>query len=372
MSENVVIVSGPEGVTAPADTDAVLTIEAASPTDINYKWYKVSEGGGGNDLVSDKTGDPDYMIEDVQLEDEGYYYCELTNDVSSVTSEEAHLMTARLVGWWKLDGDLTDSVASVVDDAPVHNGSGSASYVPGVNDIGSALRFTGDGRVITIDDTEDYFNFYRQGMTVSAWIKSETIEWDSIMSKHFRPKNGDPVGWVVGLHGSKYMSQYGEYGAAHFTVRPYDDLFGNDYDGVINDDQWYLVTVVMDPVTQTNRIYVNGTQKNESAVYDFSSIVMNDEPVVFGAEDEKGAAPYTGFLDDVRLWNYPLSTAEIAELYLEFVEGEDICVNEYEDWLELSFVGEHGKSSFCKIDIEDLSVFITAWMECNLAPTCLP
>lgn len=369
MSESVVIVSGPDGVTAPVGTDAVLTIEAASPTPINYKWYKVQKGG--DDLISDKTGDPDCMIENVQLEDEGYYYCVLTNDVSTVTSGESHLMTARLVGWWKFDGDMTDSVASVVPGAPVHNGSSYSNYVPGV-DEGSAVQFTGSGSVITIDDSEDYFNFYRQGMTVSAWIKSETIAWDAIIGKHFRPANGDPVGWVVGLNGSKYDSQYGEYGAAYFTVRPYDDLFGNDYDGLINDGQWYLVTVVMDAVTETNRIYINGTQKNESAVYEIGSIAINDEPLVFGAEDQKGQNSYTGAIDDVRLWNYPLSTAEIAGLYVEFIEGEDICVNEYEDWLELDFVGEHGEPSFCKIDIEDLADFITAWMECNVVPTCLP
>ena len=99
---------------------------------------------------------------------------------------------------------------------------------------------------------------------------------------------------------------------------------------------------------------------------------MNDEPMVFGAEDEQGQAPYTGVLDDVRLWNYPLSAVEIAEFYLEFIEGEDICVNEHQDWLELSFVGGPGDPSFCKIDIEDIAEFLTAWMECNLVPTCLP
>jgi hypothetical protein len=367
MSENVVIVSGPAGVTAPLGTDAVLTIEAASPTPINYKWYKNQKGG--DDLISDKTGDPDCMIEDLQLDDEGYYYCVLTNDVSSVTSGEAHLMTARLVGWWKFDGNITDSVATVVPGAPVHDGSSYSNFVPGVDD-GSAVKFTGSGSVITIDDSEDYFNFYRQGMTLSAWVKNETLTWDVIIGKHSRPMNGDPVGWVFGLNGSKYDSLYGEYGAAHFTVRPYDDLFGNDYDGLTNDGQWYLVTSVMDPVTQTNRIYVNGAQKNESVVYDFVSIAINDAPVVFGAEDQKGQAPYTGVLDDVRVWNYALSTAEIAGLYLEFVPDGEICIDEYEDWLELNLVGEPGEASFCRIDIEDLVEFLTAWMECNVVPTC--
>jgi hypothetical protein len=367
MSESVVILSGPDGVTIPAGSTAQISLEAISPSPIGYEWYKVKKGGGGDVLVST---DEILTIVDVQLEDEGFYYCRLTNDVGTVVSEQAMLMTARLVGWWKLDGDLTDSVASLVTGAPVHNGSGYSNFVEGID--GDAVDFSSTTQFIDIDGSEDYFNFYKQGMTVSAWIKTQTERWDGIISKHFRPSSGDPIGWIVGLNGSKYGALYGEYGAAHFTLRPYDDLFGNDYDEVMVDGQWYLVTAVMDSVTQTARIYINGTQKNESPVYDFDSLILNDEPVVFGAEDGDGSNPFDGLIDDVRLWSYPLSTGEIAELYLEFVEGEDICVNEFEDWLELDFVGEPGEPSFCKIDLEDIAEFLTAWTECNLVPTCLP
>ena len=40
--------------------------------------------------------------------------------------------------------------------------------------------------------------------------------------------------------------------------------------------------------------------------------------------------------------------------------------------LQFDFAGEPGEPSYCRIDIEDLAEFVSAWLECHLVPVCIP
>jgi hypothetical protein len=364
LTEEVQIITEPQSVTVATGGTAEFSVEASSPTPISYEWFMVRPHGPPSKISEEEI----LTIPNVQLGDEGKYFCELTNSLGTVTSAQARLLTQRLMGWWKLDGNLNDSVDTVVSGATTHDGVGTdPDYITGID--GSGVEFFADGRIVTVPETGDYFNFHPQGITVSLWVKTSNGGWEGVISKQLR--EADPaasVGWLIGVNA---RSDWGPTGA-HFTVRPNADLFGSDHDGNIFDGQWHLVTAVMDPVSQTNRIYIDGAQRNESEVYDFGSITMNEEILVFGAEDQLGAVPYTGQIDDVRIWNYPLASFDIASLYLEFHPGEDVCISGDEQWRHFDVVGEPGESSFCRLDIEDMAEFVTSWMECNLVPSCLP
>jgi hypothetical protein len=344
------ILTQPQNQTVPAGSDAVLSIEILNVNE--YAWYKA-----GQPTVLSTTDT--LTIENAQLADEGYYYCELTNDFGMVVSDQARLMTQRLVGWWKLDGDLTDSVQDEVPGAPAHDGTGEPNFIgDGIN--GSGLEFLADGRIVIVPDTGDYFNFHPQGMTVSIWIRPRDAgDWDGIISKQLRPEDYlEAVGWCIDING---RSDWGQTGA-HFTLRgSHGDLFGNDDDGDMFDDQWHLVTAVMNPDTQTSKIYINGSLKNESVVYDFGDIEMNDEPLVFGAEGQTNMSAYEGHIDDVKIFNYPLSSIDVALLYTDFVEGVDVCA-EYP---------AYDLNEDCVINLDDFAMVAGDWMSCNIVPTCI-
>jgi hypothetical protein len=369
-----IIVTDPVSQTGEVVT---LVIETIGEAPTAYDWYKV---GDPEDTLYETTSVPSLTIDfsTATIDDEGYYYCVAKNDNgSSAPSAVARVMKSRLVGWWKLNDDLTDSVAEVESGAPEHNGVAvdpngapvDPNFIDGVYQSG--LEFFADGRIVIIPETGEYFNFHPQGMTVSLWLNSETTGWDGIISKHIRPAVWeDWVGWVIDLNGAD--DSEGWLGATHFTIRHQADLFGNDYDGAMNDGQWYLFTAVMDPGTQTTRVYVNGAQKNESGTYDFGAIVMNDEPLVFGAEDQYGRVPYPGKIDEVKIWNYPLDEIYIANLYLEYRPDENVCIEEDAAWRYFDVAGEPGGPSYCIIDIEDFAEVAAAWMMCNLVPECLP
>ena len=350
----------------------MLVIETIGNTPTAYDWYKV---GDPDDTLYETTSIPSLTIDfsTAPISDEGYYYCVARNDNgSSEPSAIARVMKSRLVGWWKLNDDLTDSVETVESGAPTHDGLGidpngvavDPNFADGVD--GSGLEFLADGRIVVIPETGEYFNFHPQGMTVSVWFNTETAGWDGFVSKHLR---ADWIGWVIDVNTQIDEGPLG----AHFTLRgSHDDLFGNDYDEVMNDGQWYLFTAVMDPGTQTTRVYVNGAQKNESGTYDFGAIVMNNEPLVFGAEDQYGSVPYPGKIDEVKIWNYPLDEMTIANMYLGYHPDENVCIEEDAAWRHFDVAGEPGESSFCTIDIEDFAEVAAAWMMCNLVPECLP
>ena len=99
---------------------------------------------------------------------------------------------------------------------------------------------------------------------------------------------------------------------------------------------------------------------------------LNDEPVVLGAETQENINPFIGQIDDVRIWNYPLGDIDVVNLYLDFNEDKDVCMNQDDAWLSFDYAGEPGEPSYCKIDIEDVVEFASAWLECHLVPVCIP
>ena len=354
-----VVTTQPQSQTVSAGSTATLTLECIRAT--SYQWYKV-ETSDPNDMGTPVTGATEITLtlDNFQLGGEGYYYCKLTNEYGVEVTTRARLMTERLVGWWKFDGDLTDSVQEQVPGAPEHDGIGEPNLVVAEGIDGSGLEFGDDERIVIVPDTGDYFNFHPQGMTVSIWVKpGDPSDWDGVISKQLRPEDYlDAVGWCIDVNGRGDWGQTG----AHFTLRgSHGDLFGNDDDGDMFDGEWYLITAVMNPDTQTSKIYINGSLKNESAVYDFGDIEMNDEPLVFGAEDQYNMTHYIGHIDDVRIWNYPLSSIDIAVLYTDFVQGVDVCA-EYPAYdINLD----------CAINMEDFAMVAGDWMSCNIVPTCM-
>jgi hypothetical protein len=364
ITEYVVITREPANTTVPVGGTAEFSVDALSVTDISYEWYKDVKFPGTDILV---TTDEVLTIEDVQLADEGYYYCVLTNEKAPTVSTMGRLMTERMVGWWKLDGNLSDSVTEVVPGVETHSGDVTGDdpdYVSDGIDGGMAVDFTGDGRVISLHDSSEYFNFYPQGMTISLWIRVGADRDDGVMNKQMIPEDpySDSVGWLIGANSSI---------GAEFTVHPEDTLSGMDDYGDIFDSEWHLLTAVTDPGSQTFRIYVDGVVRSESDAFDLGSLPLNTEPVIIGAEDSEGLNAFRGQVDDIRMWNYPLETLDIAILYLDYNEDKDICLYQDEDWLKFDYAGEPGEASYCRINIEDMVEFASTWLECHLVPTCV-
>jgi hypothetical protein len=330
------ILSDPVSTTVAAGSTVELTVSDIGGT--TYTWYLVAEPA---DIEITSGPSSTLSIPNAQIGDEGYYYCVVSNSSGSATSGQARVMVQRLVGQWKLDGNLTNEVTGGGD------GTGTdPNYVAGID--GSGLEFFGDGRTVVITDSAEYYNFYPQGMTVSVWVKTNTTGWDGVVSKQQRYDTW--AGWTIDVTG----------GWSHFTVRgSTGDLWGTDDDGNMFDDGWHLVTAVIDPVTGTSRIYVDGVDLGGSRI--IKKPVTNPEALAFGAETADGGIPYVGMLDEVSIWNYALDPLDIAQQYVDYFPDAELCIEP----ISMDFNGN------CVVEIDDFVYIAESWLECYIVPTCI-
>jgi hypothetical protein len=255
------------------------------------------------------------------------------------------------MGWWKLDGNLTDSVATVVPGALSHDGSISNPDFVGSGKNGGAYEFMGDGRVITIANSIDYFNFYPQGLTVSAWVNTAQTDWGGLVSK-IDPN--DAAGFYLEHEGDNWVVS---------GLRGIDGQWtwvsGEFYDA------WQLVTLTLDGDTKTVRQYINGELTVEAA-YTIELPVGPEDVVFFGAEKANGGFSYEGLLDDVRIWSYPLDAVAVAHLYTDWTPGSEVCV----EYSIFDVTGPAGVPD-CQVDLYDFAAAAVEWLDCNLVPTCI-
>lgn len=351
--------SGPVYTTAPAGTDAVLSIEGINI--VNYQWYK--DGAAISDAGGKYSGanSAELTVLNVQLADEGYYYCQVDNGSGDIdVSDSALLLTKRLVGWWKMDGDLTDSVGQAVAGALAHDGSSvDPNFVAGGKD-GGAIEFRGsvDG-LVTVPDSADYFNFYTRAYTLSVWVQNTaTGGWACYISKEQRPE-APWKGYALSQSDGKpviALRQSGDGDGVHSGVQ-------------VSDGAWHLVTATYEADAGLSRIYVDGRLSNTFSTT--GTPTANPYDMIFGAELADGSvSAYVGRLDDIRVWNYALDSVAIANLYLAFNPQETICL-EYplHDVAGPDGVGPEYRD--CRVNIYDFASVAATWLECNSVPDCI-
>ena len=352
----------PASMTVPVGSDTQLSVSAINVD--TYQWYKdgvAIEDDPTDTLYSGENTDT-LTIYDTQVDDEAEYYCMVDNSLNEpAISEIAELMTQRLVGWWKLDGDLTDSVNDVVADAKAHDGTcNDPNFVSTGIDQG-ALQFYGDidGLVIFPDSIDD-FNFYSRGYTLSAWVNMpEAISsWTAYVSKEGISEDESRRGFILTAT---------DRGEAVSTLRQsYNDL-NSGFNVRLND--WHHVLATYDAATKEGCIYVDGYLRNQAT--NNGTVTGSPGNLIFGAQMDDGSSAYIGILDDVKIWSYPIDQVSIVALYTDFNPGIEICAAYPEfDVAGPEGIGEDYRD--CKVDIYDFVQFAGDWLECNIVPTCKP
>ncbi len=205
----------PRPAVADGSGNASFSVTASS-TATDYRWFKVgdpdtqlSDGG-----IYSGTQTVTLTITGATLADEAAFYCIAYNGdpdaggTSSDPSREAWLVMPRLVGYWKLNGDMLDSVATEVTGAVTHDGymnNGDPNYVtaPDPNGpAGNGMRFFNDGEFMELPEPE-FFNFYEDGFTFSLWFKYYGDSgWKLPMSKF----DIGQAGWLYGADANPYFN----------------------------------------------------------------------------------------------------------------------------------------------------------------------
>ena len=98
-------------------------------------------------------------------------------------------------------------------------------------------------------------------------------------------------------------------GRVRFSIRGASQAVGKS---AINDGNWHLWTAVYSADTKQLWVYVDG--EFESMTAHGKAVAVDDNRVVIGAADDTARSSLNGCVDDVRIYNYPLSPLKIAEL----------------------------------------------------------
>jgi len=200
----------------------------------------------------------------------------------------------RLVAYYPLNGSPEDSVGDshgtlMGDVTPVPDQFGNANF---------AYSFDGDGDYIEFPESEAFISIDRQ-ITVSCWInpRSFVFEMGLMIRDRF---------WrlMLNWNGSVFGNIFNE-------VNEENRLAGNDQ---VPLETWSLAAFTYDG--QTIRVYVNGQLSGELE-YPVARIGQEDMSSIPTLGKGIGLTQkyFDGFIDDVRVYDRALTTAEMAELY---------------------------------------------------------
>lgn len=209
--------------------------------------------------------------------------------------------------WSGSAGEVMDSSGAANNGTAV---GATTTAVP--SKFGRAGQFPGGGYVrMASSDTLHALSAF----TIAAWIYPTGLIDDSVYS----------MGVVTKRSGYQDRTEFAFFiwhdGAANIGQHLYVDIQGEESrcasTAQLVNERWYHVALVFDgalPASERVRIYING--QLDSVHYEASSSVTQyDSPVEVGRL-QNGGETFIGTIDEVAMWQRPLSQLEISSLYV--------------------------------------------------------
>jgi hypothetical protein len=171
----------------------------------------------------------------------------------------------------------------------------------------SAYSFNGISNYIDIPGTNALH--LTSGLALCAWINfTESSSLHEIVGKH------------ISGYGNGYYLMIRPATTPEFYISSEPGLESSD---VLNDGQWHFLVGNYDGVTQN--LYIDGRLKSSQAK---TYSTTNDSTIMIGKQHEGVAANwFNGKIDDVCIYNRPLTELEITALYGAYNKVNDL-VNE--------------------------------------------
>lgn len=210
------------------------------------------------------------------------------------TIETAH---AGLVAYWSFDTQSDNNFLDASGNGNTAVNNGKVTTVSGV--VGNAANFNGDG-ILTVADSASLDSAAGSNLSrsVAFWFKYTTTSNRVILEK------GTNQHFVVQTEGGTTSP-----GKISFRVDSVSTprVFSLD---PVNDDTFHHFAATFDGATNLMTLYIDGVLQGTSTQ---ASPAANNEPFVIGARVGVGA-PFTGALDELAIWNRPLTPAEVVAL----------------------------------------------------------
>ncbi len=302
---------------------------------ISYQWYF-----NGNPIPGET--DTSLSITSVSEADTGPYYCAVTNDAGTINSATVQLGIKELLAWWKLDGDAKDSSGNGVDGT-IFGIDPNEMFYDGM--IGQAIGINLDAR------KGEHVVFGGVGITgnmprtITCWAKN-SLPWDQI-------ENWCNIFGFTSPEGASELSfDFNKRADANqYCIHRY----GAEWNMGPIDGQWhFLAATFQDGIV---RWYFDGFYGGQA------STNLQTQDIVHLGKRMHSLPVWQGWVDDARVYNYPLNATEVALLYTDTVTDAMVCVGGNP---------QYDLNGNCRVDLPDLVLLASEWLECNLVPDCKP
>lgn len=218
-----------------------------------------------------------------------------------------------LVGYWKMDegsgGIVSNSGGS---GAAALNGAISGATWTTSGKSSNALNFDTNDRVYL---TNPSLLNIGGSLTISAWVKYSRAYTNMVYNSYGTiAGKSSPANWndsyrIFAGKGSSGTPDTYKYrlGFGRGTHSGNVDLITDEN---YNDNNWHFITGVQDMNFGRMYLYVDGAQKKAGVN---AGTISNNHDFNIGYEPSRGY--FNGVIDDVRVYNRALSSAEVALLY---------------------------------------------------------
>jgi hypothetical protein len=253
-------------------------------------------------------------------EGEAQLACAATGLTSSSVTMKVY--GKHMIGRW-FNGTENFNDSSSFTPAGTHDGVELGGTVTFSTDVppsksGKSGMFSGAGGLMIANSSlldsgyaPTFDGLISRQFTVGFWAKGIPGTWNPFVSK----RGDDAIGWQV-----RRSSDVTEA----FTIR---GSGSSNADGVgsvaIDDGKWHHFAAVWDGYTGTRKCYVDGVlDPSVDITGDFAPMAMApNKHLILGAREPAAVTysptvegPYNGLLYDVRMYNYPLTAAEVKDL----------------------------------------------------------
>lgn len=282
------------------DGALVASSGTSIPSSINntsrsFKIGTGSESGGSTYF--------DGLIDEVRVWNDARTYQEICSNlaIGSIAGSEANL-----VGYWTLDGVVTDGTSNGNDltnnnSTPYSTDESTGSCT--VPDYKSGDFEASSSNFLSINDGDQTGLDLTSDLTIECWVKFESLSGNiAFLSK-----------WVSGgnlSYGFRYLSGSQEL-SFHNSSNGSTASWGTDVSYSFSTGTWYHVATVYDASAGSAEMFVNGLSVGTSTGL-ATSIYNGAGSVKVGATQSGTDENFDGLIDDMRVWNVKRTEAEIC------------------------------------------------------------
>ncbi|MBD3365719.1 hypothetical protein GF360_00005, partial [candidate division WWE3 bacterium] len=207
------------------------------------------------------------------------------------------------VAWYKFDegeGTTAYDASGNGNNGTLTNMDPATDYVDGK--INTALDFDGSDDYVEITNNDELNSKY---ITLSAWVKADAI------GTHPRIIAKDSVTEDAG---QSYQLILHSAGQIFFRGYAGNAWRGGDFETTFSQNGWEHVVATYDG--EVFRVYVNGEQSPTTYNYVGALDTEDTDNLCIGSKcDNPTGYPFTGQIDDVRIYNYALTDYQVKQLY---------------------------------------------------------